>query len=427
MNYPLEYKNKWRTAAEAVELIEPGDSIFLPICAGEPPALVAALPDHTKLQGNTLYKMLSLYPLPEVEEEKLRIISLFLASYERAAFLEKRIDLLPNHFSELPFLLKKRTTNRVIMATVSPMDEQGYFSMGTNCDYIAPLLQDAKLILLEVNQHMPRTYGKNQIHISQVAALTENHVPLPTLDEPVMTEQDEKIGRIVSELIQNGDTLQIGFGAIPNAIMNFLKDHKDLGVFTEMLPDKIVDLYQTGVITNRQNPLCPGKTTMTFAYGSQRLYDFMHENPDLYMLPVTESNDIRIISQIDSLVSINATIEVDFLGQCNSETIGGKYYSSTGGQSDFAKGARLAKHGRGIICLHSTAKNETVSRIVPTLPPGAAVSTSKNDVDIIVTEYGMAELRNKTIRERTRALIGIAHPKFREELEFQARKMGYLI
>lgn len=427
MNYSQDYKNKLRSPEEAIRLIEPGDDIIVPLAAGEPPALLDALPSHTELHGNRLFQMLSLRPAPPTDPEKVKLVSLFLATGDRPGFHAGSIDLLPNHFSELPSLLRTFTDNRVIMASVSPMDEQGYFSLGTNADYTATLLHDAKVIVLQVNEYMPRTYGDNQIHISQAAAITEHHEPLPSLPDPILTEKDERIGRYIADLIQDGDVLQIGFGAIPNAVMNFLKDHKDLGIYTEMLPDKVMDLHEAGVVTNRNKPLYEGKTTMTFALGSQRLYKFMHENPDLYMIPVNESNDVRLISRFDNIVSINATIEIDFLGQCNSETIGGRYYSSTGGQADFARGVRMARNGRGIICLHSTAKNDTISKIAPALSLGSVVTTSKNDVDYVVTEYGIVQLKGKTIRERTRALIGIAHPKFREELEFQARKLGYLI
>lgn len=421
------YKNKLRTAEEAVQNIEAGDSIITPLGAGQPPALLSALPANRQLRHNCLYQMLPMYPTLSIAQERLKIISLFLSGMDRRDFQEKRIDLLPNHFSTVPTLLARREPHPVIMATVSPMDDEGYFSLGTNCDYTASLVPQAKCVLLEVNEYMPRTYGKNQIHISQVTACVENHNPLPTLAEPEITDTDEKIGRTIAEIIEDGDTLQIGFGAIPNAVMNFLTGHRNLGIFTEMLPDKVVDLYAAGVITNQRKCIYPGKTVATFAVGNQKLYHFMHENKDLLFLPVNETNDVRVIAQIDHFISINATLQVDFLGQCNSETLGTSYYSSTGGQADFSKGVRLSKDGRGIICLHSTAKGGSISRIVPTLPIGAAVSTSKNDVDIVVTEYGKAELRDKTIRERTRALIQIAHPKFREELEFEARKMGYLL
>lgn len=427
MNALTLYQEKRRTPEEAVRLIDPGDDIIVPLSAGEPPALLDALPTHTGLLGNRLYQMLSLRPAIRIEPERVRLVSLFLGAGDRPGFHEGRLDLLPNHFSDLPALLHQLTANRVIMATVSPMDSEGWFSLGTNSDYTTTLLDGAKTILLEVNEHMPRTFGTNRIHISQATALIENNVPLPELPEPTITDKDTQISKTIAGLIENGDTLQIGFGAIPNAVMECLKDHRDLGIFTEMLPGKVVDLYESGVITNARKTVHPGTITTTFALGDKRLYQFMHENDHLLMLPVNESNDPRIIAQVDNIVSINATVEVDFLGQCNSETVAGKYYSSTGGQSDFAKGVRLAKNGRGIICLHSTAKQDTISKIVPALPPGAVVTTSKNDVDRIVTEYGIAELKGKTIRERTRALIDIAHPKFREELEFQAKKMGYLL
>jgi acyl-CoA hydrolase len=421
------YRSKLRTAEEAVREIEPGDDIIVPLSAGEPPALLDALPGHSGLRGNRLFQMLSLRPAIEVPPERVRLVSMFLGAGDRPGFHSGRLDLLPNHFSDLPRLLRAMTANRVIMATVSPMDRDGNFSLGTNCDYTATLVHDAKTILLEVNEHMPRTYGDNQIHISQVTALIEHHVSLPVLAEPEITEKDAQIGRTIAEIIRDGDTLQIGFGAIPSAVMDFLQGHRDLGVYTELLPGKIVDLFQSGVITNEKKPLYRGQMTTTFALGCEKLYSFMQECPHLKMLPVDVCNDVRVISQIPNMVSINATVEVDFLGQCNSETVQGRYYSSTGGQTDFARGARLSENGRGIICLHSTTKDERLSKIVPALFPGSVVSTSKNDVDTIVTEYGAAVLKGKTIRERTQALIGIAHPKFREELAFAARKMGYLL
>ncbi|MCL6632514.1 MAG: 4-hydroxybutyrate CoA-transferase [Alicyclobacillus herbarius] len=427
MNFYTEYQSKRLTAEEAVRFIEPGDHIVTPINPGEPPALLNALRSHPQLSSNWLYRMLPGYPVLDVEVDRLQQVSIFLSGQDRLRFQQGQIDLLPNHFSDIPYLLKQRSNHPVIMAAVSPMDENGYFSLGTSVSYVGFLLQEAKKIILEVNVNMPRTFGEqNNIHISRVTGLIENHVKLPTAPNPVLSEKDFKIGQTIADIIQNGDTLQIGFGAMPNAAMEFLKDHRDLGIDTEMLPDKIIDLYESGAISNQNKPFYKGKTTATFAFGTQRLYDFMNENEDILMLPCNVSNDLRRIAQINNLVSVNSAIEVDFLGQCNSEMVNGKYYSSTGGQSDFAKGVRLAQNGRGIICLYSTAKNDTITKIVPTLCPGAAVTTSKNDVDIIVTEYGKAELKGKTVQERTEALINIAHPKFREQLTFDAIKMGYL-
>ncbi|MGB8954474.1 MAG: acetyl-CoA hydrolase/transferase C-terminal domain-containing protein, partial [Tumebacillaceae bacterium] len=372
MSFRSAYTEKMLTPDNAVRLIAPGDDIIVPLTAGEPPALLDALPGHEGLSGNRLFQMLSLRPALPIAPERLRIVSMFLGAGDRPGFHAGTIDLLPNHFSDVPALLQQmtRADQRVVMATVSPMDEQGYFSLGTNCDYTGALALTSKTVLLEVNEHMPRTYGKNQIHISQVTALVENHVPLPTIAEPTVTENDVTIGRTIADLIENGDTLQIGIGAIPNAVMDFLMGHRDLTIFTEMLPDKVVDLYQAGVITGSNNVLAPGKMTTTFALGSSKLYDFLHENRGVALLPVDQTNDLRIVAKHDNIVSINSTVEVDLLGQCNSEAVGGRYYSSTGGQSDFAKGVRLAKNGRGIICLHATAKRGEISKIVPVLPPG---------------------------------------------------------
>lgn len=425
INQLYEQKRK-NNAIEAVSIIEEQEAIIVPLAVGEPPALLDALKEAGALYENRLYQMLSLRPVLDINPEKLRIISMFLNKDERRAFYDKQIDLLPNHFSDLPAILSEVTTEPVIMAMVSPMDENGNFSLGTNCDYTIRMAEKSKKIILEVNPNMPRTLGNNQIHINQVSALIENDVPLPETPLIPAREEDETIGKLIAELIQNGDTLQIGFGAIPNTIMNYLTAYKNLTIFTEMIPDKVVDLFESGAVTNEANALAPGKMTATFAYGTKRLYEFLHENKEVYMLPVDETNDPRMIAHNSNIITINSTIEVDFLGQCNSETVGGRYYSSTGGQGDFGIGARMAGHGKGIICLHSTAKGGTVSKIVPTIAKGSVVTTSKNDVDYVVTEYGVAKLRGKTIRERTKALIQIAHPKFREQLEFEAKQMGYL-
>ena len=427
MSFQRMYQEKVCTAEEAVQFVDPGEAIILPISPGEPPALLEALPSNHRLHGNTLYRMLPSYPVLNIEPETIKQVSIFLSASDRQAFSEGTIDLLPNHFSDIPSLLRHSSSKIVIMAAVSPMDEEGYFSLGTSVSYIGPLLQDAKTIILEVNKNMPRTLGEqNRIHISQVTKLIEHDFDLPSLPEPVLTDKDAKIGQTIAELIQNGDTVQIGFGSMPNAVMEYLKGHRDLGIYTEMLPDKIVDLYEKGVITNDNKKIYKGKTTATFALGSRKLYDFLNDNKDILMLPCHVSNDLRNIAQLDHLVSVNSTVEVDFYGQCNSEVIAGKYYSSTGGQGDFAKGVRLTENGRGIICLYSTAKNDSISKIVPMLSQGAVVTTSKNDVDVIVTEFGKAELRGKTVQGRTEALIKIAHPKFREQLTFEAIKRGFL-
>ena len=313
----------------------------------------------------------------------------------------------------------------MIMTVVSPMDEHGYFSLGTQADYISEFIGHVPFVL-EVNKHMPRTYGENQIHISQIAGYIENDVPLSEEKPPLIGEKDLKIAEFVTNVIENGDSLQIGIGAIPNAVMSMLKDHRHLGIHTEMLTDGIVDLVKAGAVDGTRKFTHKGKIVATFAFGSQRLYDFIHENPAVEFLPVSMVNDPREIAKEERIVSINATTEVDLYGQCASETIGGRYYSSTGGQADFARGARFAKHGKGFICMYSTVKNDTISRIKLQLSLGSVVTTSKNDVDNIVTEYGIASLYGKSLSERAKALIDIAHPAFREELVFDAKKNGIL-
>ncbi|WP_231726714.1 acetyl-CoA hydrolase/transferase family protein [Carnobacterium antarcticum] len=419
--YEKMYEKKKTTAQKAVQLVEPGEGIIFPIMPGEPPALLEALPMNGELSGNTLYRMLPSFPTVDISPNKLKQVSIFLSGMDRKGFNQGNIDLLPNHFSDIPALLKRRTNRPVIMATVSPMDEEGNFSLGTSPSYVASLIKDAKTIILEVNKHMPRTFGeKNTIHISEVAALVEHDFELPTLPNPKLSEKDLAIGKIIAETVKDGDTVQIGFGSMPNAVMEYLMDKRNLGIHSEMLPDKIVDLYEEGVVNNKYKTTYPTKTVSTFAIGSKRLYEFMDNNPDILMLPCDVTNDIREIAKIDNLKAINSSVEVDFLGQCNSEMVKGTYYSSTGGQADFTKGVRLSNNGRGIICLYSTAKKDSISTIVPELALGSAVSTSKNDIDTIVTEYGKAELIGKTVQERTESLIEVAHPNFREELRQKA-------
>lgn len=420
------YEEKRLSLEETIAFINQEEDIIMPLIAGEPHKLMKQLETYEGLQGNRLFQMLSAQDVLDVAPEKLKIISMFMGTAERKAFKEGEIDLLPNHFSDIPKLLQQFPADKVVMATVSPMDENGYFSLGTNCDHTAAMIPFAKTILLEVNENMPRTYGENQIHISQVSACIENNSPIPEAPAAKLTDKDKQIGAYVAELIHNGDVLQIGFGSIPSAIIDNLKGHQNLSVHTEMIPEKIIELYNSGAITNENNPFHKGKMTATFAYGSQKLYDFLHENHNIHMMPVNKTNHVCNLASVKNLVTINAGVEIDFLGQANSEMIGETYWSSTGGQADFQLASHLSEGGRGVLCLHSTAKGDTISKITPTLNPGTPVTTGKNDIDYVVTEYGIAKLRGKTIRERTNELIGIAHPKFRDQLEYKANQMGYM-
>ena len=321
--------------------------------------------------------------------------------------------------------MHESTKTSLVLAAASEIDAHGYFSLGTQADYVSSFIGKVPFFL-EVNKQMPRTFGSNQIHISQIEGYITVDYPLHEIPIPHVTDTDRRIGLLITEQIEDGSTIQTGIGAIPNAVISLLASHKNLGIHTELLSDGVIDLVETGVVNGIEKKTYPGKIVTTFALGTQQLYDFLHENPVVEFLPVEVVNDPREIAKEDHMISINATTEVDFFGQCASETIGGNYYSSTGGQADFAQGASLAKKGKGFICLHSTAKNGALSKIRPHLTPGSVVSTSKNDVDRIVTEYGVAELRGKSIAQRTRALINIAHPKFRDELIYEAKRLGFL-
>jgi acyl-CoA hydrolase len=426
-NFKENYDSLVMEAKQAVQLIQDGDGVVYPIQPGEPEAFNTALNEVEGIKDVRLYRMLPGLPILDKTREEIQQISIFLSGHDRKAFNQGLVDLLPNNFSDIPALLLQREAEPVLVATVSPMDEEGNFSLGTSNSYFGPLVEHAKRIIVEVNKNMPRTFGEqNNIHISQVAGIIENDAPLPELPNPKPSEKDLEIGKLIADMVQDGDTIQIGFGSMPNAVMQYLMDKKDLGIHTEMLPDKLVDLVENGVVTNSNKTLHQGKSVATFAIGSRRLYDYMDNNPDVLMLPCTQTNSLPLMAQLDNLIAINSTVEVDFLGQCNSERVRDTYFSSTGGQHDFMKGVRLTLNGTGIICLYSTAKNDQISTIVSKLYNGAPVSTTKNDIDKVVTEYGVAELKGKTIRERVEALIAIAHPKFRDELTQEAKEMGYL-
>jgi acyl-CoA hydrolase len=284
-------------------------------------------------------------------------------------------------------------------------------------------IERAKAVVLEVNPNVPFACGNCHVHVSQVAAVVENDVPLREVGLPAIGPVQEAIGRYVAEMIEDGSTLQVGYGAIPDAVVMQLRHKRDLGIHTEMMGDGLLSLIECGAVTNRRKNYLPGKSIATFALGSAKLYRYMHRNPGLEMHPVDFTNDPWLAGRNDKLISVNASLQIDLFGQCGSESLGPTPYSGTGGQSDFVRAANRSEGGKSFIVLPSTAKEGAISRIVPTLQPGTVVTTSKNDVNYVVTEYGVAQLRGKSMRERARALIGIAHPDFRPALEEQAARM----
>jgi acyl-CoA hydrolase len=412
-----------------LEHIKPGADVIMPNANGEAVKLVDTLEEHAEqLQDVRIHQMHALRERRYINGEfgdHLRHVSYFLAPATRKAYLAGNCDLMPNHFSEVPDLLRRFTKCSLVIAAASPPNRHGYFSLGTNCDYTASLVGRAPFFL-ESNQQMPRTFGGNQVHISQVVGWAEVDYPLVEAHAVVPTDKDQAIAALVAERIPDGATIQAGIGGMPNALLAMLKGHKDLGVHTELLSDGVIDLVESGVVTGIHKTFRRGKIVTTLALGSQRLYEFLHENSAVDFAPVDWVNDPRVIAREPHFVAINATTEVDFFGQCASETVAGHYFSSSGGQYDFSRGAMYSENGQGFIVLQSTTRDGSKSKIRPTLTPGSVVTTSKNTVDKVVTEYGVAEMRGKTLRERTRALIAVADPKFQDELTQAARSMALI-
>lgn len=409
--------------------IGPDADLIVPISNGEPVTLLDAVERHAdRLERVEVHQMHALRDRPMMHGEfgdRLRHVSYFLSHITRPRFLEGTVDLVPNHFSEVFDLMRRRARNPLVIAAAAPPDRHGNFSLGVSADYAASFVGRAPFFL-EVNPRMPRTSGRNQIHISQVVGWVEADYPLIEVAPVEPGEIDRAIGGLVAERVRDGSTIQAGIGAIPNAVLSFLSGHTNLGVHTELVSDGLIDLIEDGVVTGTRKRNNRLKVIGTFALGTNRLYDFLDENPTVELWPSRYVNDPRLVASEPNFVSINASLAVDFLGQCASETIGGRYFSSSGGQSDFARGAAYSEGGQSFIVLQSTAKGGTVSRIVPQLAAGDVVTTPKNTTDRVVTEFGVAELRGRSIRERTQALIAIAHPAFRDELTAAARALRYI-
>ncbi len=409
--------------------IEDGADLIVPLANGEPVAVLDAIEANAdRLRGVRVHQMHALHDRPYLHGalgDHLRHVSYFLSPVTRPAFHERGCELVPNNFSEVPRLLRETTRCSLVLAAAAPMDRHGYFSLGTTCDYVAPFIGRAPFFL-EVNAQMPRTFGANQVHVSQVEGWIEVDRPLIEVPPPAPTDIDQRIATHVAARIPDGATIQAGIGSIPSALLASLRGHRHLGVHTELFSDGLMELIEVGAVTGTRKQTAPGKAVTTFALGTQALYDFLHENSAVEFLPVDRVNDPRLIAEEDSFVSINATVEVDLVGQCASETVSGRYWSSSGGQSDFARGAMYAPRGLAFVVLPSTAADGTVSRIRASLTPGSMVSTTKNTVDHIVTEYGVAEMRGRSISQRAAALIAIAHPSFRDDLARDAKALSYL-
>ena len=356
-------------------------------------------------------------------EKHFRHNALFVGGSTRKAVEEGRADYTPCFFHEIPRLFTDGCLPvDVAFIQVSLPDERGYCSFGISVDYTQPAAQAAKLVIAQVNKNMPYTYG-NGIHLKDIDFIVEKDEPLIELPPPKIGETERKIGEYVASLIHDGDTLQLGIGAIPDAVLSFLGEKKNLGIHSEMFSDGVVDLARKGVITNTKKTINPGKFVSCFLMGTRKLYDFVDHNEDVLIEAVDYANDPFVVAKIDNIISINSAIQVDLMGQTNSEMIGNRQFSGVGGQVDFVRGASRAKGGKAIIAMPATAAKGKISKIVPLLDEGSAVTTSRNDIDYVVTEFGIASLKGKTLRQRAKALIEIADPRFKPSLitEFEKR------
>lgn len=421
------YQEHIKSASEAVSLVKSGDCIVFSHACGEPRQLPGELVKRASdLHGVKIIHMVpmgeALYCRPEYAGI-FQHIALFAGAPTRQAIWEKRADYVPCFFSRVPSLLGTHFPVDVAMITVSPPDANGFCSLGVSVDYTRKAVQEAKLVVCEVNPSMPRTHGDSFVHVEDMHCFVEVDEPIYELNNGELSEVEFKIGKNVAELISDGCCLQLGIGGIPDAVLSYLDAFKDLGIHSEMISNGVMNLVEKGVINCKRKTIHKGHIVVTFMMGSRAFYDWVNDNPLIEMHTVDYVNHPAIISQNQRMISINSALEVDLLGQVSADTLGPKQFSGVGGQVDFVRGVQMSEGGKAIIALPSTARRGTLSRIVPQLAPGSAVTTSRNDVDYVVTEFGIAELKGKTLHQRQQALISIAHPEFRDELKHQAAEI----
>jgi itaconate CoA-transferase len=432
--YTQEYRQKLTTPEKAVGAIASGGTLVHAMATGEPPALLQAIAERVRAGDLREIKVFALLPMEHAARTILaedladRIIShsWFVSPADRCLIREGRNYFVPNEFHQLPRICRDFMEIDVTLTTVSPMDRAGFFSFGTTNDYISTAARHCRRLIVEVNPNMPRVFGDALLHVSEVDAIVENDLPLLEIVPSPPKPEAEVIGRLLAEMIPDGATLQLGIGGIPNAVVHYLEEHKDLGIHTELFCPGMMHLIKKGVVTGVKKNLHPRKHVFTNAMGDREMYEFMHDNPSMESYPVSYINDPHIIAKNDRMVSINSTIEVDLLGQCNSEYLGGSEYSGTGGQLDYVRGAFNSKGGMSIIAFYSTAHQGETSRIVPRFAPGTVVTTPRMDTHYLATEYGVVNLKGKSTRERALDIISLAHPKFREDLLQEAHSMRLL-
>jgi 4-hydroxybutyrate CoA-transferase len=437
MNWEAIYRRKVIDVDAALACIKSGDRVYIGGGAGVPVQLIQGLTRRAMEAGGQpplrdveITHILTFAEAPYVDprfEGIFRHNALFIGRNVRQAVQEGRADFTPVFLSEIPALFRNGSLPiDVALISLSRPDEHGFCSFGVEIGTTKPAAESARIIVAEINRQMPRTLGDSFIHVSRLQHIVEVDYPLPEAPQAGSSELHMRVGQHIAEMIPNGATLQMGIGSIPDAVLKNLGSHKDLGVHTELFSDGVIDMVEAGVITCTRKTFHPGKVVAGFLFGSQRLYEFVHNNPIIELHPTDYVNDLFNIAQNEKMIAINSALQVDLTGQVCADSIGSRFYSGVGGQVDFIRGAARSKGGKPIIAFLSTAKNENVSRIVPVLSQGSGVVTTRNDVHYIVTEYGVASLHGKTVRQRARELINIAHPKFRDELTRSARELGYL-
>jgi 4-hydroxybutyrate CoA-transferase len=437
MNWEAIYRRKVTDVDAALACIKSGDRVYIGGGAGVPVKLINGLTRRVMettgqppLRNVEITHLLTFAEAPYADpkyEGIFRHNALFIGRNVRQAVQEGRADFTPVFLSEIPALFRNGSLPiDVALISLSRPDEHGFCSFGVEIGTTKPAAESTRIIIAEINRQMPRTLGDSFIHVSRLQHIVEVDYPLPEAPQAGSSDLHMQVGQHIAEMIPDGATLQMGIGSIPDAVLKNLENHKDLGVHTELFSDGVIDMVEAGVITCTRKTFHPGKVVAGFLFGSQRLYEFVHNNPIIELHPTDYVNDLFNIAQNEKMIAINSALQVDLTGQVCADSIGSRFYSGVGGQVDFIRGAARSKGGKPIIAFLSTAKNENVSRIVPVLSQGSGVVTTRNDVHYIVTEYGVASLHGKTVRERARELINIAHPKFRDELTISARELGYL-
>ncbi|KPK08665.1 MAG: 4-hydroxybutyrate CoA-transferase [Anaerolineae bacterium SG8_19] len=431
MNWEAMYRGKVTDADTALTSVQSGNRVYLAGGSGVPKELIGGLIRRaSEIRDVELTHILTFAEAPYVDPQfqgAIRVNALFIGPNVRQAVHAGLADFTPVFLSEIPGLFRYgQLPLDAVLISLSPPDEHGFCSFGVEVGTTKPAAESARIIIAEVNRQMPRTLGDCFIHVSRLHHIVEVDYPLPEAPQGGTTERHLLVGQHIAEMIPDGATLQMGIGSIPDAVLQNLGSHKDLGVHTELFSDGVIDMVEAGVITCARKTFHPGKIISGFLFGSKRLYEFVHNNPIIEMHPTDYVNDPFNIAQNEKMVAINSALQVDLTGQVCADSIGPQIYSGVGGQVDFIRGAARSKDGLPIIAFLSTAKKDSISRIVPLLNKGAGVVTTRNDVHYVVTEYGVASLFGKTIRQRAHELINISHPKFRDELTAAARELEYL-